>query len=135
MIRIEQVFTLNPNFVEHLNDTSRAELESEPNWREVFATTDKVYGVLDDDIPLMLAGIRECSLLGGLPEIWVLLFRGFQPRHLRKMPFIVETMKELYSEGLEARVEAGNERAEKFANFFGFKRVLFGQDYNLYRMN
>lgn len=134
MITIDRIHWISPKFINHLHPNSVKEVEASGDWRAVFAETQDVYVVTDGELPVLLAGVKSGTLMSGPPEIWVLVFKNFGKKHLRQMPFIITSLRELYDE-LVAYVEVDNEPANKFARFFGFEPVVFGDSYNTYRMN
>lgn len=113
-------------FYEDLTDHSRAEWEriGEDAPKQLYRS-ERVWLVSEGETPLFLAGVWGKEVTGELPLLWMLTFKALAARHVRQLGFAIETLKELYSEGVFIYFDTEVKRTRKFAEFFGFRRVSF----------
>lgn len=134
MITLKSVHQVNPNFVDYLHPISLFEFVQAGDAASVFANTDEMLCAMDGDEVIMLAGFRHGTMLTEAEGMWLLLFNGIKMRHLRQLPFIIDTLVEQFGE-LTALVDEHNEPAKKFIKFCGFEQITFDGRFNKYRVN
>ena len=107
-----------------LSDWSEQEFRNDDDGLVTIRRSRHVWSLRDDDEIILVVGIYEHTLLS-IPEVWILLCRGFTHNLHRNMRVIQNGFKMLKADYpvLHAKVDVRNPAALKFARFMGFEEI------------
>jgi len=107
-----------------LTEWSEYEFRNDNDGLVTIRRSRQVWSLKEDDEVLLVCGIYAHTLIS-IPEVWLLLCKGFTRKLQRNIRFVhrgFDMLKDDYPT-LHAKVDVTNPAALKFAHFMGFTEI------------